>query len=300
MEDRKVVKPIDLMIIGTQKAGTTSLLKYLLQHPHICARPHNEMIFFRNDEMYKKGYEYAWGKYFSKCSVNKIIVAKDVMAMYSEKALRRIKEHNPQMILVILLRNPIARAYSAYWYVRRQGWEPIKSFEEAMKAEENRLKEGWEKCYRNAYIYNSVYYPHIKKIFDIFDKSCIKIYLTEWLKNDSFKICKNIYSILELDNFIPDTSVNYNKQALPRSDILGRVINFLFTKGKPISAVIKNILTEERIIGLRHFIWKLNTREGKIPQMNPSTKKGLLEYFRPYNLSLQELTGIDVSHWNNE
>ena len=294
-------RQIDLMIIGTQKAGTTSLLKYLSQHPQICVCPHNEIIFFRNDEMYKKGYEYAWGKYFSKCSVNKLIVTKDVMTMYSEKALRRIKEHNPQMILVILLRNPIARAYSAYWFVRRQGWESIKSFEEAMKAEENRLKEGWEKYFRNAYIYNSVYYPHIKKIFDIFDKNCIKIYLSEWLKADPIKICKDIYSILELnENFMPDTSVNYNKQALPRSDILGRVNNFLFTKGTPISAVIKNILSEERIIGLRRFIWKLNTREGKVPPMNPSTKKWLLEYFRPYNLSLQELTGIDVSHWNNE
>ena len=296
-----MARPIDLMIIGTQKAGTTSLLKYLLQHPQICVPMHNEIMFFRNDEMYKKGYEYAWRKYFSKCNVNKVIVTKDVMAMYSEKALRRIKEHNPQMILVILLRNPIARAYSAYWFVRRQGWESIKSFEEAIEAEENRLKEGWEKCFRNAYIYNSVYYPHIKKIFNIFDKNCIKIYLTEWLKNDSFKICKDIYSTLELDeNFTPDTSMNYNKRALPRSNTFGRAINFLFTEGKPVSVVLKNILSEKRIIGLRHFIWKLNTREGKIPKMNPYTKKCLLEYFRPYNSSLQELTGIDVSHWNDE
>jgi hypothetical protein len=296
-----MVKPIDLMIIGTQKAGTTSLLRYLSQHPQICVRPHNEIIFFRNDEMYERGYSYAWEKYFNKCSVNKAIVAKDVMAMYSEKALKRIKEHNPQMILVILLRNPVARAYSAYWYVRRQGWEPIKSFEAALEAEKYRLKEGWTKWYRNAYIYNSIYYPHIKTIFDNFDKICIKIYLSEWLKTDPIKICKDIYSILQLnENFTPDTSVNYNKQALPRSDILGRIINFLFTKGKPISAVIKNILTEEKIIGLRHFIWKLNTREGKIPLMNPHTKKWLLEYIRPYNLSLQELTGIDVSHWDNE
>lgn len=296
-----MVKPIDLMIIGTQKAGTTSLLRYLSQHPQIYVHPHREMVFFRNDEMYEKGYNYAWEKYFSKWKPNKVIVAKNVMTMYSEIALKRIHQHNPAIILVILLRNPVERAYSAYWYARRQGWESIKSFEAALEAEKYRLKEGWGKWYQNAYIYNSVYYPHIKKNFDIFDKNCIKIYLSEWLKTDPIKICKDIYSVLQLDeNFMPDTSVNYNQRALPRSDILGRVINFFFTKGKPNSAVIKNILTEEKIIGLRNFIWKLNTREGKIPQMNPHTKKWLLEYFRPYNLSLQELTGIDVSHWNNE
>jgi hypothetical protein len=295
-------RPIDLMIIGAQKAGTTSLLRYIMQHPEICVHSHREMVFFRNDEMYEKGYGNAWKKYFSECKNNKIILAKDVMTMYSEKALKRLKEHNQGIILVILLRDPVSRAYSAYWYARRRGWEFIKSFEEALKAEDERLNiEGWDKWHQNAYLYNSVYYPHVKNCYEIFGKSNVKIYLTKWLRADSVSVCKELFSMLNIDqNFTPETRFNYNLGALPKSDILGRIITFAFDRGKPIKEIIKRLLPEAKITGLRHFILKLNEVKGEIPPINPSTKKWLLKYFKPLNLSLQELTGIDVSHWNDE
>ena len=297
-----MAKPIDLMIVGAQKAGTTSLLRYIMQHPEICVHSHREMVFFRNDEMYEKGYRNAWGKYFNECKGDKTIVAKDVMTMYSEKALKRLREHNQEIILVILLRDPVSRAYSAYWYARRRGWEFIKSFEEALKAEDERLNsEGWNKWHQNAYLYNSFYYPHVKNCYEIFGKSNVKIYLTNWLKTDPVRVCKELFSMLKIDqNFTPETRADYNLGALPKSDILGRTITFAFTRGKPIKEIIKKLLPEAKVTGLRHLILRLNETKGEIPPMNPASKKRLLEYFKPLNLSLQELTGIDVSHWNYE
>jgi hypothetical protein len=298
----QISRQIDLMIVGAQKAGTTSLLRYLSQHPQIYVHPYEEMVFFRKDVMYEKGYNIAWKKYFSKYKDNKIIVAKDVMSIYSGKALKRLKEHNHNIILVVLLRNPISRAYSAYWFARRRGWEFIKSFEEALKAEEERLKTGgWDKWYQNAYIYNSIYYPHIKNCFEIFSKSNVKIYLTEWLKTDSVRICKELFSMLNIDqNFIPETRINYNPSALPRSDIIIRIIRLVLSRGKLIKEIILRLLPETKVIRLRNLLLRLNEVKGEMPPMNPATKKWLLEYFKPHNLSLQKITGIDVSHWNDE
>ena len=131
-------QPIQLMIVGTQKSGTSSLLRYLAQHPDIHTHSQSEMTFFLQDHEYTRGYESAYAKYFAQCSENCKLIAKNVMVMYSHDIMQRIYQHNPKIHLVVLLREPVARAYSAYWWARRRGWENITSFEEALAAEQHR------------------------------------------------------------------------------------------------------------------------------------------------------------------
>ena len=52
-----MARPIDLMIVGAQKAGTTSLLRYLGNHSSICIHEKPEILFFLIDEEYQKGYK---------------------------------------------------------------------------------------------------------------------------------------------------------------------------------------------------------------------------------------------------
>ena len=141
---------IQLMIVGAQKSGTSSLLRYLEQHPDMHTHPQPEMTFFLQDREYSRGYEWAFAKYFAGESdrddiANKQLIAKNVMVMHSPEVMQRIYEHNPDIHLVVLLREPVARAYSAYWWARRRGWENIKTYEEALAAEEDRLNENWFK-----------------------------------------------------------------------------------------------------------------------------------------------------------
>ena len=155
---------IQLMIVGAQKAGTSSLLRYLAQHPDIHTHAQPEMTFFLQAREYTRGYEWAFGKYFTGQNSHdeiqdKHLIAKNVMVMHSPEVMQRIYEHNPEIHLVVLLREPVARAYSAYWWARRRGWENIKTYEEALAAEETRLNEGWFKWRQCAYQYNGIYYP---------------------------------------------------------------------------------------------------------------------------------------------
>ncbi len=224
---RQSPRPIDLMIVGAQKAGTTSLLRYLGNHPSICIHEKPEILFFLIDEEYQKGYSWAFDKYFGHCVDNKkLLFAKNVGIMYSIEAISRLKYHNPDVNLVVMLRNPVDRAYSAYWYALREGWETLKSFEDALDAEPERLKEDsfkWRHC---AYLDRSLYYKHIQTLYEIFKKGQIHIYFYDDFKKDPLSVCKQILSIFNVDmeNFnIP--SIKFNKSAISRSQYLIRLIN---------------------------------------------------------------------------
>ncbi|HKK08845.1 MAG TPA: hypothetical protein VKA44_08180, partial [Gemmatimonadota bacterium] len=147
------------MIVGAQKAGTTSLFRYLAGHPGLAAHPQREMPYFLVDELYAAGYEAAFEKYFGVGGDSgRLPLAKHVMAMYSQKAVDRLRGHNPEVRVVAVLRNPAERARSAYLYARRRGWEPLPTFEAALRAEPQRLAaEGWEHWRQCAYARNGQY-----------------------------------------------------------------------------------------------------------------------------------------------
>ena len=112
-------KTIRLLVAGAPKAGSTSLLRYLSQHPGITTHSQPEMSYFVIDHEFDTGYDAALTKYFPNAQPDSHLIAKHVHAMFSEDAEKRMLEHNPGMQLALLLRNPIQRAHSAYWYCRR-------------------------------------------------------------------------------------------------------------------------------------------------------------------------------------
>src|SRR6185295_13613127 len=118
--DRK----IDLMIVGAQKSGTTSLKNYLGQHPAIITHLQTEFSFFVEEKEYINGMESAFKIYFSDVVPygSRRIVAKSASMYLNEKSLQRLRRSNPDCQVVILLRNPVERAYSSYLMEMNAGW----------------------------------------------------------------------------------------------------------------------------------------------------------------------------------
>ena len=109
------MQKIDLFIAGAQKAGTTSMKNYLGEHPQITTHVAQEFSFFYDDQEFNRGLEYAFSHYFYKQSIsNNKIVCKHAHFYTSEKAIIRLSQHNPDCKLIIILRNPVERAYSSY------------------------------------------------------------------------------------------------------------------------------------------------------------------------------------------
>lgn len=292
-------KLIELMIVGTQKSGTSSLLRYLAQHPAIYTHPQPEMTFFLQDHEYTRGYESAFAKYFSQCTEDKKLIAKNVMVMHSPEIMQRIYQHNPEIHLVVLLREPVARAYSAYWWARRRGWENIKTFEEALTAEEARLKEDWFKWRQCGYRHNSTYYPHVKNLISRFGENHVHCILTDELKENPQSVCQRLFKLLNIQpDFEPLAQERHNQAAMPRSEKFSFLFTQFLSSHNPLKRAIRKLVPDAAAYKLRKTILNLNDKPFTPPPMNPKTREQLENYFKPFNQQLSELLGQDLTHWD--
>lgn len=289
-----------LMIVGSQKSGTSSLLRYLAQHPEIFAHPQPEMTYFLQDHEYEKGVDWAHNKYYSKCPNGNQIIAKNVMVMCSPERMQRIYEHNPEIQLVVLLREPVSRANSAYWWARRRGWENIKTFEEALAAEEKRLKEDWFKWRQCLYKYNSTYYPHLYNLIDQFGEDQIHCFLTDELKDNAVNICQSLYKLIGVKaDFEPVVEQQFNQAAMPRSEKLGYLFTQFLSSQNTLRRTIRKIIPISTAHKLKKTVFDLNEKSFTPPKMNLNTHRELSDYFQPFNEQLAALIGKDLSHWQN-
>ena len=170
------MKSIDLFVVGAQKTGSTTVFNWLKSTGAFNAHSQPEMSFFMLKHEYELGYKKAFKDYFEDGD-ERPVLAKHAMAAYDKETLLRIKSQNPEVRVIFIMRHPIERAYSAFWYARKMGWEHLKSFSEAIDAESSRLTSYIEN--RNlCYLYNSRYEIHVDRIIDIFGRDRVLL-LTE-------------------------------------------------------------------------------------------------------------------------
>jgi hypothetical protein len=102
------------IIIGTQKAGTTALHKYLSLHPQLIESK-KEIFFFDCDKNYKKGVKFYLSHFQgNRNKKNGKFFEVSPSYLVKESAAKRIYDFNPEIKLVASLRNPIERAFSAW------------------------------------------------------------------------------------------------------------------------------------------------------------------------------------------
>jgi hypothetical protein len=214
--------------IGTQKGGTTTLNAYLNQHGSICI-PTTELHFFDNEDQdwtnpdislyhanfdlsstYKIDYCSQSGKYREpgmKSEMGHICGEITPIYIYWEPCLKRIYNYNPSIKLIILLRNPFARAYSQWAMEKARGLEDL-CFSEALRAEEYRLSVELPKHQHRVYSYldRSLYFRQLKRCFNFFPRSQILILRSKDLFHSPYKCMQSITNFLEippLDKLIP-------------------------------------------------------------------------------------------------
>lgn len=106
------------LIIGVQKAGTTTLFDMLSQIPGFCGSSDKETGFFIKDVFYKQGNEW-YLKQFEQCGLDSIKFEATPAYIYHPDALKRIYQFNSDMKFIVVLREPVARCYSAWNMFRR-------------------------------------------------------------------------------------------------------------------------------------------------------------------------------------
>ncbi len=165
--------------------------------------PLTEPNFFFKHSEFLKGEDYYWDKYFVQSSSHKILGEKSSSCLYgSEKCASRIKDYNSGIKLIIILRNPLERAYSNYLFTVKNGIE-FMNFDYALNSESERIKNmigKWKEIQPYAYMGRSDYMQQVKSYFKYFPIEQISINFFEDFIGDPIKFTDDICNFLGISN----------------------------------------------------------------------------------------------------
>lgn len=288
---------IDAMIIGTQKAGTTSFAYYLSQHPRIMChidRGLKEFSFFIEDRISSIPFDdYFLESYLRHPEQDELVLAKNVSIMFSPEAVRRLRDHNPDCKLIVMLRNPIDRAYSSFWYEKFRGSEVLETFEEAILGGA-RNEEVVAKKHHRPYLTQGLYFEQLTTIEKVFDGRRPLVILLEDLKDSPHDVIQQTFEFLHIQQYDIETNEVVNPAKAVRSPRLAQLVyNQSYAKSLAKKLIPLNVRRR-----IRNSIQEMNSYEQKPPKMKQTTRERMIEYYRPHNDRLCEYIGRDLSAWN--
>lgn len=290
----------NFLLIGANKAGTTSLHNYLKQHPEIYMSRIKEPSFFslegKTVDRSQRNYESVinnledYQALFKKASSHKAIGESSTSYLCNPEAPGRIKKYIPNVKLIAILRNPVDRAYSNYLMHLGWGLEDTFDFSKAIDLAKQRGTDNYLKNWH--YTRLSFYYEQLTRYFEIFDRHQIKIYLYEDWKNNPNSVIEDIFRFLEVDeNFRPDMSVKQNTSDNHRKELVRQY----WDKKYPVfKQLIKQIIPPAFRSSLVKQIEKRNFIK---PSLEPEMRKFLIDSYREDILQLQNLIHRDLSLW---
>jgi Sulfotransferase domain len=191
----------NLFIPGVEKGGTASLWQYLDAHPDVFMSKVKEPSFFTTDRheaaktegSYLSLFEGRWERWRGEASVK---------YFYDELAPGRIDGTVPGARILIILRNPVERAYSAYWGTVRSGYER-RSFREAVEIELAGGPAFDAENPRKAYVRRSYYREPVERFLSTFGER-VRVLFLEELREDPRGEMGAVYAFLGIDPAVAD------------------------------------------------------------------------------------------------
>jgi hypothetical protein len=260
------------------RCGTTSLNGYLREHPEVAVSQPKEVHFF--DLHFDEGLDWYAG-HFPDAEGASAIGEATPDYLYHPDAVARIGATLSDVKLIVMLRNPIDRAYSHYWHNRSRGRETLE-FEEAITAEPMRLTTGPEPRRIFSYLDKGRYVPQLERLYASVASDRVFVRTFEELERTPETVYADVCRFVGIDpGFRPEN--------------LGRAINaYVEFRSSRLRDVAK------RLPGpLQKVIGKLNQKESSpYPPMRRDTRERLAADFAAANTGLADLVGIAIPEWS--
>ena len=214
----------DFLIIGSAKSATTSLQRYVSQHPdietleqstHFFSYCNDDAVFNspgdNPDNFVRSLEEYSFR--LSKLGSNRVVGEKCPSYLYHPMAAKNLVEVVPNVKLIAILRDPIDRAFSAYRYLISTSRETAGSFTEALELEQGRIQENWFGPLWH-YVNAGFYGEQLSRYYELFPASQIKIFLYEDLKDSPNETLVSAFEFLGVSgDFRPRFKTKHNKSS---------------------------------------------------------------------------------------
>lgn len=292
----------DFLIVGTARAGTTALYHLLAQHPQVFMSQVKEpcfLCFSENELRFKHGkFRFAVRNYTDYCSLFKKAsngqqkgeASTPYLYLFNHSiatAKQYFKDYR-KIKIIIILRNPVERAFSQYSWRRRDGREPL-SFESAIEKEQERKNKSYSFDY--FYIDRSYYYDAVKAYKENFDR--VAVFFYEDLKQNPKQLISELFDFLKIDKNIQlSLPKDFNKSYFPRFPFINRMI----TSENKLKFWMWNKLPVSCRYRIKRWVQSVNAKETEV-QVNPDTRKLLQSKFKGDIEKLQGLLNCDLSSW---
>jgi hypothetical protein len=238
----------DVLIIGAMKSGTSSLHYYLTQHPQVVRPLRKEVHYF--DLNFARG-EPWYRANFGRADAIGLNLDSSPYYLFHPQVPQRAHALLPNARLIVLLRDPVRRAYSHYWHERDKGREPL-SFEDAIAAEPERVER-----------------EHARLATGEIERSASHQYFSYLARGRYAEQLERWLQFYTREQLLVLRFEDLAREPLP---VLNRTLDWL---GLPAMASAR---LEPR-----------NTR--RYPPIAPETAASLQEYFAPHNAELESLLG---------
>ena len=290
----------NLLIVGAAKSGTTSLHNYLNQHPDIFMSQHKEPHFLINDEIgfgrIPKGINKIedYSNLFIDSENYKYRGESSAMYLqFPDITIKNIKRYlEKEVKIIIMLRNPIDRAFSAYHHVKRYNVDENLTFDEAIQKCEERYFENKKITPASRYIHIGMYHDFVKKFMTDFANQLHIIIYDDFISNTDQELSK-VLAFLGLNEYNIDVKKQYMVGGWKwKNHFLRRI----FMKGHFIKKLIKIIIPFN---GLHKYIRKIfkSSFTVTVENMNNETRERLKEIYKDDVKKLSKFLNKDLNFW---
>lgn len=273
---------VNFIGIGAQRTGTSWTYACLYEHPEICI-PIKEIHFFSRPR-YVQGLVW-YEDHFKKCTPLQKRGEFSTSYLYSKETAQRIHEAYPDVKIVVILRNPIARAISQYGNAVKGGEIPESmTFEEYYQTEASVLAQG---CYAE----------QLERYFKYFKASQMLILIHEDAKKDPKEFIQKVYTFLGVDaTFVPSMLHDIiNNTRVPKNIELEKKMHYFseFLRKHGLDAFVHAV----RRSGFPELVRKINTKPKK-EKKDIYNHIPLIAYFKDDVAKLSSMLGRDlVREW---
>ncbi len=304
--DIQNLKAPDFYVVGAAKSGTTAVWSWLRQHPDVFLPAVKEPGFFAYcgkkaapkagpyDPDYVSQITTTTAEYARLYQEAGEKITGDVSPIYliDPEAADRIASVRPDARIVILLRDPVTRAFSQFLHNRRDGFEPCSDFAEALAQERTRANEGWS--WGHSYRANGEYADQIDRYLQAFPSDQILF----WQFEDLDRYPDDCWDALCQHLGLAVRPLPENKRVNATADLQGvpthQTLTRLIRHPGGVQKVLKSLVPAGLRTRLRR---RIESAQSPMPELAPDVRADLIRHYTPERPQIIAQTGLSLTGW---
>ena len=282
----------NFFIVGAQKAATTSLYFYLKEIPGIYMSPLKELFYFAPhcvqnsaSDLIRDEKEYL--RFFEKAEGYTAVGEATPIYLWDPDSAKLIHQTVPHARIIMILRDPVERAYSNYLMYRKYSGIKSSFYDELM-----RDYQCEEKLYgaSQLYVEFGMYYQQVKRYLDIFGRDQVKVLIFEEFVQHPIQSLNEILAFLGINYTVSAVKEQYNPYSLPRGPLSRSVFAFFrWLRARNIKFYKLLVLLPDTMV--ESLPEKMLFKRAEKPKIEPKAVKFLQEIYHDDVLKLESLLG---------